>query len=106
MRSNLTVVYHNLLILLKQVRGSGEIFQLFGKNQNESGDQHYLLFLASQKLILASQQGYFPDLNRLTQSVFRFSKGNFTPAFPINSPLGVYEQTHAQTEAEKKRRDG
>ena len=28
-------------------------------------------------------------LNRLTQSVFRFSRDNYTPALPINSPPGA-----------------
>ena len=95
MRSNLAVVYHNLLTLLKHVRRSGEIFQLFGKNQSGSGDQHYLLFLASQKLILASRQGYFLDLNRLTQSIFRFSRDDYTPALLINSPPEAQGETHA-----------
>ena len=49
-----------------------------------------MLLLASQKLILASQQGYFPDLNRLTQSVFKFSRDNYTPALSINSPPEAY----------------
>ena len=60
-----------------------------------------MLFLASQKLILASQQGYFSVLNRLTQSVSRFSRDNYTPALPINSPLEVYERTQREREAEK-----
>ena len=29
------------------------------------------------------------DLNRLTQSVSRFLRDNYTPALPINSPPGV-----------------
>ena len=100
----MAVVYHNLLTLLKQVRRSGEIFQLFEKNQNRSGDRRYLLFLASQKLILASQQGYFPDLNRLTQSVFRFSRDDYTPALLINSPPEAYEERETDTRAQAKRR--
>jgi len=71
--------------------------------------------LASQKLILASQQGYFPDLNRLTQSVSIFLRDNYTPALPINSPPGVYREgstdqrprttqsAHKRREAEKQR---
>ena len=47
-------------------------------------------FLPSQKPILALQQGYFPDLKRLTQSVFRFSRDNYTPALSINSPPEAY----------------
>ena len=55
-----------------------------------------MLFLASQKLILTSWQGYFPNLNRLTQSVSRLSRDNYTPAFPINSPPEVYEHTQRE----------
>ena len=92
----MTVDYHNLLTLLEQVIRSGEIFQLFGKNQSGSGDRHYLLFLTSQKLILASRQGYFPDLKRLTQSISRLSRDNYIPALPINSPPEAYEDTHRE----------
>ena len=64
----------------------------------------YLLLLASQKLILASQQDYFPDLNRLTQSVFRFLRDNYTPALPINSPPEAQrEKTHARVAQAKRR---
>ena len=102
----MAVACHNLLTLLKQVRRSGEIFQLFGKNQSESGDQHYLLFLDSQKLILASRQGYFPDLNRLAQSVFRLSRDNYTPTPSINSPPGAYEGGHTDTQRERLKNRG
>ena len=101
----MVVVYHNLLTLLKQVRRSGEILQRYGKDQNRSRGSTDLPFLASQKLILASQQGYFPDLNRLTQSVSIFSKDNYTPALPINSPPEAYEDGGAQAEA-RTERDG
>ena len=36
-----------------------------------------------------------PDLNRLTQSVSRFSRDNYTPALPINSPPGVHGERDA-----------
>jgi len=80
------------------VRRSGEIFQLFRKNQSGSRD---LLFLASQKLILASRRGYFPDVNRLTQSVFRFLRDNYTPALSINNTRGSEKR---QTEEKEERR--
>ena len=48
--------------------------------------------------MLASQQGYFPDLNRLIQSISRFSRDDYTPALPINSPPEAYEKTHAKKE--------
>ena len=93
------------MTLLKQVRRSGEIFQLFRRNQSRSGDRRYLLILASQKLILASQQGYFPNLNRLTQSVFRFSRNNYTLALPINSPPEAQrEKKHTQAEAQREKK--
>ena len=72
-----------------------------------------MLFLTSQKLILASQQGYFPDLNRLIQSVSRFSRDNYTPPLPINSPPEAQEEerrkntrirhAHRQRETAKQR---
>ena len=101
----MVVVYRNLLTLLKQVRRSREIFQLFRKNQNRSGDRHYLLFLTSQKLIIASRQGYFSDLDRLTQSVSGLSRDNYTPALPINSPPEAYKEKGRRREEEVKRRN-
>jgi len=38
-------------------------------------------------------------VNRLTQSVFRFSRDNYTPALPINSPP---EACKTEKEAEKR----
>ena len=80
--SNMAGDCHNLLTLLKRVRGSGEIFQLYGKNQNESEGSTDLPFLASQKLILTSQQGYFPDSNRFDSICFYTFKGQLYPYSP------------------------
>ena len=89
-RSNLAVDCHNLLTLLKRVRGSGEIFQLYGKNQNRSGGPTDLPFLASQKLILASQQGYLSDFKQIWFNLFPYFQGTIIPfALPINSPPGA-----------------
>ena len=101
----MVVVYHKSLDspkISKKIRGD---HLLFGKNQNRSEDQRYLLFLASQKLILASRQGYLPDLNRLTQSVSRFSRDNYTHALLINSPPEAYEgiDTHAHRQRDSQR---
>ena len=41
---------------------------------------------------LAARQGYFPDLNGLTQSVSIFLRDNYTPALPINSPPEAQEE--------------
>ena len=41
-----------------------------------------LPILASQKLILASQQGYFPDLNRFDSICFHIFKGRLYPCSP------------------------
>ena len=96
LRSNLAVDCHNLLTLLKRVRGSKEIFQLYGKNQNRSRGSTDLPFLASQKLILASQQGYFSDLNRFSICFYIF-KRQYTLAFLMNSPPGAQRERTAHT---------
>ena len=49
------------------------------------------------------EQGYFPDLNKLIQSVSRFSRDDYTPAFPINSPPEAYEEGGAEIQTERER---
>jgi len=41
-----------------------------------------------------------PDLNRLTQSVFRFARDNYTPTLLMNSSPEAQGERHAR-EAEK-----
>ena len=81
---------HNLLTLLKRVRGSGEILQRYGKEYNRSERSTDLPFSSSAEAILASQQGYFPDSNRFGSICFYIFKGDdYTLALPINSPSGA-----------------
>ena len=81
---------HNLLTLLKRVRGSGEILQRYGKDHNKSERSTDLPFSSSAEAILASQQGYFPDSNRFSSICFYIFKGDdYTLALPINSPSGA-----------------
>ena len=78
---------HNLLTLLKRVRGSEGILRRYGKDHNKSERSTDLPFSSSAEAILASQQGYFPDLNRFDSICFHIFKGDdFTLTFPINSP--------------------
>ena len=49
--------------------------------------------------ILASQQGYFPDLNRFDSICFHIFKGDdYTLALPINSPSGAQGRESHQIE--------
>jgi len=50
--------------------------------KTDQEDQPTLPFLASQKLILASQQGYFPDWNRFDSICFHNFKGRLYPCSP------------------------
>ena len=92
------------LTLLKRVRRSGKILQRYGKDQNRSIRSTDLPFLASQKLILASQQGYFPDSNRFDSICFHIFKGDdYTLALPINSPSGVQGERIDQSKEDEEK---
>ena len=56
-----------------------------------------MLFLTSQKLILASRQGYFLDIKQIDTICFQIFLDDYTPVLPINSPLEAHKGGGGET---------
>jgi len=61
-----------------------------------------MLSPASQKLFLASRQGYFPDTKQIDSICFQIFQGDYTLVFPINS----LPEAHKERRARRERRNG